>query len=139
MENSSSDNISEPNVTPDISPSSFNAGRPPFRDSSPPTLDLTDDGWQLALEESLRNELIEAEIASSKYIHNYTFTWNTFPNILVRLFCEDVENNLAEAGLGPEGNNSVPRNIIGRRNSIPETSSKSDWFKTRNWPGTNFI
>ncbi|XP_064550014.1 E3 ubiquitin-protein ligase RNF4-like [Drosophila montana] len=106
MENSSSDNNSEPNLTPDMSTSSFNADRPTSRDTSPPTLDLTDDGWQLALEESLRNELIEAEIAS------------------IRLFCEDVEHNLAEVGLGPEGNDSVLRNILSQRNSIPETTNQ---------------
>ncbi|EDW16874.1 E3 ubiquitin-protein ligase complex slx8-rfp subunit slx8 [Drosophila mojavensis] len=95
--NSSPENTIESNMTSDNSSSSFN--RSPQEEPSTDTLDLTDDVLQEAADDSFQHDLIEAEIAS------------------IRLFCEEVDNNLTQIGLGPVGSNSTPRNPYARRNN----------------------
>ncbi|XP_023171509.1 E3 ubiquitin-protein ligase complex slx8-rfp subunit rfp2 [Drosophila hydei] len=99
MENSSPENTFESNLTSENSSSSYSLRPSHFEQRSGDTLDLTNDGWQDSLEESFRHDLIEAEIAS------------------IRLFCEEVDNNLTQIGLGPVGSNSTPRNLYARRNN----------------------
>ncbi|TDG49825.1 hypothetical protein AWZ03_003813 [Drosophila navojoa] len=95
--NSSPENTIESNMTSDNSNASSN--RSTQEEPSTDALDLTGDGLPEATRFSLQRDFLEAELAS------------------IQLYCEEVDNNLAQIGLGPVGTSSTPRVRFTRRNN----------------------